>query len=66
MNIVNDAKTVEYPKGLVYLIAKELHTQYCSKDRVAKVKAANTLRLMQYSGGVTDEMWINEVMVKKG
>ena len=84
MNIVNEAKTNEYPKGLAHLIAKELHTQYSPKDRVSKVEATNALRLVkmtastqpdkffnklkaikvQYAGDITDEMIINEVMVK--
>ena len=84
MNIVNDSKTAEYPKGLAHLIAKELCSQYSPKDRVSKVEATNALRQVkmgnnappdkfinklkaikvQYTGDITDEMIINEIMVK--
>ena len=84
MNMINEAKSEEYPKGLARVVAEELHTMCNPRDRVAKVEATNALRAvkmkkgskpnkffnnlkaikMQYEGDITDEMLINEVMVK--
>ena len=84
MNMINEAKTADYPKGLAHLVAKELNEMCNPKDRVAKVEATNALRRVkmkkgskpskffnqlkalkvQYDGDITDEMLINEVMVK--
>ena len=44
MNMINEDKTVEYPKGLAYLVAKELNNCCNPKDRVAKIEATNALR----------------------
>ena len=84
MNMINEAKTPEYLKGLASRVAKELQKLCNPKDRMAKVDAINALRAVkmkdkmhptkffnkmkalkvQYAGDITDEMIINEVMVK--
>ena len=84
LNMINEAKSVNYPRGLAYLVAKELQQSCNPRDRVAKIEATNALRAVrmkagskpskffnklkalkvQYEGDITDEMIINEVMVK--
>ena len=84
LNMINEAKSPDYPRGLAHLVAKELQHSCNPKDRVAKLEATNALRAVkmrngskpsmffnklkalkvQYEGDITDEMIINEVMVK--
>ena len=47
MNMINEAKTDEYLKGLAYLVAKELNSSCNPKDRIAKVEATNALRRLK-------------------
>ena len=47
MNMINEAKSTNYPKGLARVVAEELHNNCNPKDRVAKVEATNALRAVK-------------------
>ena len=51
LNMINEAKSSNYPRGLAYLVAKELQHNCNPKDRVAKLEATNALRAMKMKTG---------------
>ena len=51
LNMINEAKSVNYPRGLAYLVAKELQQSCNPRDRVAKIEATNALRAVRMKAG---------------
>ena len=65
LNMINVAKSSDYPRGLAYLVAKELQHSCNPKDRVAKLEATNAIRAVKMKTGTKPSKFFNKLNALK-